>query len=211
MADVTLIVNRNAAVTTLYLSAPAPVMSEAFAGPALEPPEGATFAEAQRLARDAAQHMADHITLNTAENISVARTTSALLHISDDPLRFSTPFEASISTALCTTPDRQLPSLGDLRFYGAFVADIPFEAGPLAVSFNGPFPENMAVDLLYFERGALVSRRSHDLIAGDPIQISPTQSGPGRTALWIALISGFVLVAALSRRLAMTQVKCSEI
>lgn len=114
------------------------------------------------------------LTLHTTAAPIAFTPSPALLHWVEQALPFTTPFEASISTAICANPKQLLPALSRLSLYGGVSVEVPLETPFTGPQISSETPLNLT--LRYFERGRLVDARTRTIVTGNILPLTRTMS-----------------------------------
>jgi hypothetical protein len=189
--DVSILISRNAEVTTVYLSAPAALLDDADSLTAISP----TFAHAQLAATTHMACIAGAFSLLVTNGQAVpVRSRPAVVHNATDPLPFSDPFDASLSTVVCATPRAALPPIDALRLYTSFVAEAPVDLPLPALTLPAGNAGARPVALRIFLRGQLVSDSIAMPSAAGILSLKPTPDrrwadavGPGVILLGVMM------------------------
>ena len=192
VAETTLIISRNNDVATLYFAGEAEEMVRGF-DLSFALPAAATYLNGQDASNAAFDTFARNTQVEVNGTLIPATTTGALLHIADEPLPFATPFEASIATTVCLTPDLPLPNPDALRLYGGISLSVPLTEEALIVDL--PVAREMSLRVRMFTRGTLIGEYRDALAPGSPLLI---QNGVGGSPwAWLIGAIGAVAVALL--------------
>ena len=172
-AEVRIIVSRNADVTVVYLRAPLADV-EGTVLDRLAPRDGfeTTMEEARDVALAAIADLANGMILTVDASPLPLTAQSGVYHRVADALSFETPFDASISSVICATPEARLPDADALSIYAAWVAPVPLSAGSIALDWTGPDAMPVTASVLVFERGRLRTESSAMIGPGATLDLS---------------------------------------
>jgi hypothetical protein len=195
-----LIVSRNSETMSLYIMARADAFLEAAAqsGRDIRPDLDApiTFSEGHDRAGHAMAALAAQMSFVAGQAEYPATTLPTLLHAGKSPLPFETPFQASISTAVCSTPTAMIAPIDQLRLYAGLRADIGLNRSDVTLRWPSSGFTGTEVSVQVFERGTLIESFDATISPGGTLPLSLTEPPNARKATLVFVALALLLAGA---------------
>ena len=187
--ELTVVVNRNDDIATLYLRVPADFARPASTqlhGRSLTVADAAGGVTSYYWAKRLAAELFAPVVVRIGEKDVEFEINSAILHPTSDALDFGTPWSASVAASVCSDPNLVLGwPLNTLTLYAGFLTRSVNGAGPVEIALPDHWTGPVTVVVRDFVGGRLEGERRAVIGGGDQIAVTPVS--PDRMAQRAAL------------------------
>ncbi|MEM9582083.1 MAG: hypothetical protein AAGA08_03120 [Pseudomonadota bacterium] len=196
--DLTLVTQRHADWTEVYISAGAPDLFDTFSVP-YQTLTGETdqvdFGELRAGTGWLGDVLLEQATITIGPRDAALEGMSLMVHPADSKLPMTTPLEGMIAIGVCNgPPDGTYLSISELHAYVGYFSDIGSDGLPISLSFKQPLTSATRVTVYDHGADGAVTRYSLELQPGDPLLLpaDPVSDTQLSTLMPVAGVLGMV-------------------